>query len=89
VSRTFGESVAGGPRAPSFYEAALGEFILCNDDLRVADEPDAAVLAFLQDTYACGADLAAWPRRAFESPTYPFDRRPRHAWSMDTVGLPS
>ena len=48
------------------------------------DDPDAAVLAFLEDTYASGANLAGWPRRAFESPDYPVDGTPSQAWSTST-----
>jgi len=68
----------------AFYDAGLGEFILRHDDLRVLDDPDAAVQAFLEDTYASGANLAGWPRRAFESPDYPIDGDPSRAWSTST-----
>jgi hypothetical protein len=73
------------PAAASF-NVALGEFILRHDDVRAIDQPDAAVQEFLEDTYAIGADLAGWPRRALESPSYPVDGPPRHAWSTDTTG---
>lgn len=71
----------------SFFHAGLGEFILRHDDVRALHDPDAAVMAFLEDTYASGADLAGWPREAFESPSYPADGPPRHAWSADTTGV--
>ena len=71
----------------AFYDAALGEFILRHEDVRAIDDPDAAVLAFLDDTYESGANLASWPREAFESPSYPADGEPRRAWSTDTTGL--
>ena len=71
----------------AFYDVALGEFILRHDDVRALDEPDAAVLAFLEDTYSSGADLARWPRQAFESPSYPADGPPRGAWSTNTAEL--
>lgn len=83
------------PEPPGYREAAvrpaaasgdagLGEFILRHDDVRVLDDPAAAVLAFLEDTYASGADLAYWPRRAFESADYPIGHEPRRAWSTST-----
>jgi hypothetical protein len=70
----------------AFYDAELGEFILRHDDVRATQDPDAAVMAFLEDTYASGADLARWPRQSFESPSYPADGLPTRAWSTDTTG---
>ncbi len=69
------------------FDLDLGEFILRDDDVRRLERPDQAVLAFLEDTYARGADLAGWPREALESPSYPVDGPPRHAWSTHTSGL--
>jgi hypothetical protein len=34
--------------------------------VRTAADPDAALLAFLQSTYAAAADLAGWDRAALE-----------------------
>ncbi len=72
--------------APAFYHPELKEFILRYDDVRVLDDPDAAVNAFFEDTYARGAELGDWPRSALESPDYPVGR-PRRAWSTSTTAL--
>jgi hypothetical protein len=69
---------------PAFYHAELQEFILRYDDVRALDDPDAAVTAFLQDTYARGADLGDWPRSALESARYP-SGPPRESWSTHTT----
>ncbi len=53
------------PEAAYFYEA-LGEFVLPYEAVRTADDPDAALLAFLQSTYEAAADLAGWDRAALE-----------------------
>ncbi|HEV2815765.1 MAG TPA: DUF5996 family protein [Allosphingosinicella sp.] len=48
------------------YDAALGEFLLDYDAVRAAADPDAALLAFLDSTYAAAADLGGWDRAALE-----------------------
>jgi hypothetical protein len=48
------------------FNAALGEFVLPYEDVRAADDPDQALLAFLSSTYGAAADLAAWDRAALE-----------------------
>ncbi|WP_420456674.1 DUF5996 family protein [Rubrivirga sp.] len=48
------------------YDADLGEFVLPYQAVRAADDPDAALLAFLETTYAAAADLADWDRAALE-----------------------
>jgi hypothetical protein len=48
------------------YNAALGEFVLPYEDVRAAEDPDQALLAFLSSTYGAAADLAAWDRAALE-----------------------
>ncbi len=48
------------------YDAALGEFILPYEAVRRAVDPEAALMAFLQSTYAAAADLAGWDRAALE-----------------------
>jgi len=54
--------------APSgaFFSKELGEFVLPYDAVRTAREPERALLAFLQSTYAAAADLAQWNRAALE-----------------------
>jgi hypothetical protein len=48
------------------FDAALGEFLLDYDAVRAAPDPDAALLAFLDTTYAAAADLGGWDRGALE-----------------------
>jgi hypothetical protein len=52
--------------AAAGYNAALGEFLLNYAEVRVADDPDALVLDFLQSTYEAAADRAGWDRAALE-----------------------
>ena len=48
--------------APGFYHGGLGEFVLPYADVARSEDPDAAVLAFLEATYEAGATLARWDR---------------------------
>lgn len=50
----------------AFYHPELKEFILMYDDLRKADDPEQALLQFLQSTYEAGAVLAHWDRAELE-----------------------
>jgi hypothetical protein len=52
--------------AAAHFDTTLGEFILPYEAVRTAPDPDAALLAFLQSTYAAAADLAHWDRAALE-----------------------
>jgi hypothetical protein len=52
--------------ADAFYDKALGQFILPYEAVRLARDPDALLLGFLQDTYEAAADLAEWHREALE-----------------------
>jgi hypothetical protein len=54
-----------GP-AGAHYHSGLGEFVLPYEVVRRAPSPDAALLEFLQDTYAAAAELAGWDRQALE-----------------------
>lgn len=56
---------AAEPDAASFHED-LGEFVLPYEAVRTADDPDEALLRFLQTTYEAAADLADWNRQALE-----------------------
>jgi hypothetical protein len=51
---------------PARYEASLGEFVLPYAAVRSAADPSAAVLSFLQSTYAAAADLGHWDRPRLE-----------------------
>jgi hypothetical protein len=48
------------------FDSMLGEFLLDYDAVRAAPDPDAALLAFLESTYAAAADLGGWNRGALE-----------------------
>lgn len=50
----------------AFFGEALGEFILPYDAVRTADDPDQALLDFLQSTYEAAAISAKWDRDALE-----------------------
>ena len=52
--------------ADAYYHQELGEFILPYEAVRRAASPDQALTDFVQTTYARGADLAGWDRRALE-----------------------
>ena len=60
--------------AAAYYHEQLREFILPYDAVRTSNDPDAALLAFLQSTYEAAADLAQWDRAALECA----DGFPRH-----------
>lgn len=49
-------------RAPegAYWDAALGEFLLPYETVRLAADPDALVQSFLAATYRAAADLASW-----------------------------
>jgi hypothetical protein len=53
--------------ATAFYSADLREFILPYDAVRIASDPDAVLLEFLQSTYEAAADRAQWDRAALEA----------------------
>jgi hypothetical protein len=59
------QSASVSPAAARF-DAVLGEFLLPYEAVRSAPDPDAALMAFLQSTYAAAADLARWDRAALE-----------------------
>lgn len=51
----------------AYYHHELGEFILPYEAVRTAPSPEAAIQAFVESTYARGADLAGWDRAALET----------------------
>ncbi len=59
------QSAAIRPRSGHF-DAGLGEFILLYDDVRAAEQPETALLEFLQSSYEAGANLGKWPRAELE-----------------------
>jgi hypothetical protein len=52
----------------AFYSTELREFVLPYDAVREAADPDRALLAFLESTYAAAASLGGWDRKALERP---------------------
>jgi len=58
------------------FSADLGEFLLPYAAVRGASDPDAALMAFLQSTYAAAADLAGWERERLERPEGPIGHPP-------------
>lgn len=72
------------PVRPSqaFYHSQMREFVLRYDDVRQAEQPEAALLDFLESTYEAAAVLLGWDRQALEvgrpTPTEPplADRAP-------------
>jgi hypothetical protein len=50
----------------AFFSEALGEFILPYDAVRLAAQPDQALLEFLQSTFEAAANAAKWDRAALE-----------------------
>jgi len=52
--------------AEAYYADALGEFVLPYEAVRTANDPDRALLAFLQSTYEAGANLGSWDREKLE-----------------------
>jgi len=44
----------------------MREFILPYEVVRLASDPDAALLDFVQSTYGAAADLGRWDRAALE-----------------------
>ena len=54
----------------AYYSAELGEFLLPYDSIRMAENPDQALLAFLQSTYEAAACTGKWNRvKLRRSPT--------------------
>ena len=50
------------------YDAALREFVLPYEAVRSAAEPDDALLAFCESTYAAAADRGDWDRSTLDRP---------------------
>jgi hypothetical protein len=54
--------------AEAFFHRELGEFLLPYDVVRLSEDPDATLLAFLQSTYDAAATSGNWDRAALECP---------------------
>ena len=55
------------PAAGSF-DTNFGEFVLPYEQMRLAADPEATLLLFLQGTYEAAANCARWDREALEVP---------------------
>jgi hypothetical protein len=55
--------------AAAFFSEALGEFLLPYDAVRLAPDPEGALLGFLQSTYEAAAEAGKWDRAALECST--------------------
>ena len=62
------EGLAGTKVSCGAWDNALGEFLLSYDDVRNSANPNAALLAFLESTYAACAAAAHWDRAALDRP---------------------
>jgi hypothetical protein len=62
------EGFAGAKIEPATarWDAALGEFVLDYDAVRLARDPEATLLRFLISTYTAAADLGHWDRAELE-----------------------
>ncbi len=62
------EGFGGASVAPAeaVFSEELGEYLLPYDAVRSAPDPAAALMAFLESTYAAAADLGGWDRQALE-----------------------
>ena len=58
----------------AYWLADLGEFVLPYEAVRNSDDPEAALMAFLESTYAAVADRGGWPRDTLEIPRGAFGR---------------
>jgi hypothetical protein len=56
-----------GPAGAAF-DAKLGEFVLPYDVVRRAADPEATLMAFLENTYRAAATLGRWDRDALDCP---------------------
>jgi hypothetical protein len=60
----FGRASVGPGEA--FYSSELREFVLPYDAVRIASDPAARLLEFMQTTYEAAANLSGWDRGALE-----------------------
>jgi hypothetical protein len=54
--------------AETYWHADLGEFVLPYSAVREAEDPEGALMAFLETTYTAVADHGGWDREALEIP---------------------
>lgn len=51
----------------AYFSESFAQFLLPYEAVRTADDPDAALLSFLQSTYDAAAELGTWDRADLES----------------------
>ncbi len=61
-----GFSAARVEPAAAAFDGTLGEFLLPYDAVRITEDPESALLAFLESAYAAAATLGGWDRGALE-----------------------
>jgi hypothetical protein len=73
------DGFAGAPVRPeaAFFAKDLGEFILPYDAVRMAANPERALMGFLESTYEAAATLGHWDRTALECPGGEVGRPPQ------------
>lgn len=54
--------------AEGWFDTNFGEFVLPYEQMRLAADPEATLLLFLQGTYEAAANCARWDREALEVP---------------------
>lgn len=55
----------------AYFHSALGEFVLPYEAVRTAEQPDQALLQFLQSSYEAAANVSNWDRSVLERQTMP------------------
>jgi Family of unknown function (DUF5996) len=68
VPQPDGFSAAAVAPGGAAYSQEMGEFVLPYAAIQAADQPDQALLDFLQTTYSAAADLGGWDRVLLEEP---------------------
>jgi hypothetical protein len=62
------DGLSAEPDTARFWNSTLSEFVLPYDEVRNSASPRAALLEFLEATYAAGATRAGWDRASLERP---------------------
>lgn len=52
--------------AEAFWSPEMGEFFLKYDDVRLAEDPEAVLMSFLESTYVAAAETGNWDRSSLE-----------------------
>jgi hypothetical protein len=61
----------------AFYDTGLRQYLLPYEVARQADDPDRAVLDFLEVTYGAAADAMGWDRNALEDDPHRWTHKAR------------